>query len=88
MPSSHRVVLRSRDRAALNSVRTIYRGATTPTIRKARNMAIIMGAIRADVEWVISRHDGPFASCPLYSRYRTFVGGGVMSEKRQKRTSQ
>ena len=33
--------------------------------------------------WVISRHNSPFASCPLYPRQRTSVGAGGMSEKCQ-----
>jgi hypothetical protein len=30
--------------------------------------------------WVISRHNGRFASCTLYPRERTFVSAGGMSE--------
>src|SRR6478672_2438360 len=37
--------------------------------------------------WVISRHNGPSASCLLYPRKQTFVSASGMSEKCQKRTS-
>src|SRR6478672_8656034 len=35
---------------------------------------------------VISRHNDPFESCPLYPQKRTFVSAGWMSEKCHKQT--
>ena len=37
--------------------------------------------------WVISRHNGPFGSCPLYPQQRTFVSALSMSALCHKRTS-
>ena len=37
--------------------------------------------------WVISRHNGPFASCPLFPPYWTFVSAGGMSAQCHKQTS-
>ena len=36
--------------------------------------------------WVISRHNGPFKSRPLYPQQRTFVSARGMSAKCQKQT--
>src|SRR4029078_1097561 len=49
-------------------------------------LGITPKALRHCPLWVISRHNDPFTSCPLYPRQRTFVGAGGMSEKCHKRT--